>query len=124
MFSAQSDLRNFEGSHQFCEAQGTDGRLLTFNNTQQISLLSTYLTLNSINEKLWIGMRYIDRNNEAVLVDINGDEVKLDITFEEGTRQAVGLCVSIMSRGDSAVSFLREECDDISSFICTMSSIG
>ena len=70
-------------------------------------------------------MQYIDRNNDPVLVDINGDNVELDITFEEGTPQAaVGLCVSIMSRGDGAVSFLREGCNDINSFICTTSSIG
>ena len=125
MFNAQSDVRNFEDSHQFCEAQGSDGRLLTFSNTGQIALLSTYLRLNSVNERLWIGMQYIDRNSEPVLVDVNGDDVKLDITFEEGAPQAaVGQCVSIMSGGDSAISFLREECDEMNSFICTTSSIG
>ena len=70
-------------------------------------------------------MQYIiDRNNELVLVDINGTDVELDITFEEGPQAAVGLCVSILSRGDGAVSFLREECGEINSFICTTSSIG
>lgn len=124
MFNAQSDVRDFEDSHQFCGAQGSNGRLLTFSNTRQVALLSTYLRLNSINERLWIGMRYIDRNNEPVLVDINDNDVELDITFDEGPQAAVGQCVSIMSSGDSAISFLREECDEINSFICTTSSIG
>ena len=92
---------------------------------RQISLISTYLKLNNIDEKLWIGMRYTKRNNDIVLVDIDGNDVELDITFEEGTPQAAaGLCVSIMSKGDGAVSFMREQCGNINSFICMVSSIG
>lgn len=113
-------------SHQFCLGQGTDGHLLIFDNMkQQLSKISHYLRLNNINETFWIGMMYISRNNEVTLVDINGNDVQLDIKFEEGTPQAAaGQCVSMVSRGDDEASFLREDCNNINPFICTVSSLG
>jgi len=125
VFSDQSDKRNFEDSHRFCRAQGINGSLLVLDNMNQISLLATYLKLNNIDEKVWIGMRYIDKSGSAVLVDINDNVVDLDIQFEEETLAATaGLCVSIVSRGGDNVSFMREQCNEMNNFICTISSIG
>ena len=121
----ESDIKSFEDSQQFCSAQGTDGHLLTFDNNVELSKISFYLMLNNINETFWVGMRYIVKSNQLVLVDINDNDVQLNITFEEGTPQAAaGLCVSIVSRGDGEASFLREDCNKNNPFICTMSSIG
>ena len=112
-------------SQSFCGAQGNDGRLLILNNASQISLLATYLKLNNIKEKLWIGMRYTSKSGSVALVDINGNAVEFDIPFEEGTLAAEdGLCVSIKSRDDGNVSFMRERCNETNNFICTISSIG
>ena len=125
VFNAQSDLRNFESSQQFCEAQGANGHLVTFKDVKQFSLLSTYLNLNTINEKLWVGMKYVERNGGIVLVDVNDNMVDLAIMFAEGTAEpTAGLCVSMMSGGDGSVSLVREECDTRNSFVCTVSSIG
>ena len=125
MFDAQSDVRNFDSSQQFCQAQGASGGLVTFKDMKQISLLSTYLNLNDINKKLWVGMSYVEKNGNIVLVDVNDNTVDSNITFAEGTAEpAVGVCVSMMSGGDGTVSLVREECDNSNSFVCTVSSIG
>ena len=125
VFSDESDERDFDGSHLFCQAQGANGRLLIFDNVNQLSLISTYLKLNNVNETFWTGMRYINKNGNIELVDINGNVVALNVAFEEGTPQAaVGLCVAIVSRGDDQASFLREKCDNRRAYICTITSIG
>ena len=124
-YDSSTDNRNFEDSHQFCSQEGTDGHLLTFSDTNQLSKISYYLKLNNVNETFWVGLRYIARSNEIVLVDINDNEVQLDIKFEEGTPQpAASLCVSMVSRGDDEASLLREDCNNYHHFICTISSIG
>ena len=124
----ESLYKNFTDGRTVCQTQGDNDPhdLLIFNNEEQMNLLHTYLKLNDITDRLWVGMRYDDT---AMLVDINGDEVDADalgIKFDEGTLAATGgLCVSAMLSSDkSKVLFYRQQCSVVQGFICVISSIG
>lgn len=117
-------MRDFENSQRFCSVQGMNGRLLILNNMSQVSLISSYLKLNNIDGKLWVGLRYRTINSSVILVDINDNVVEVNIVFEEGSSPAVdGQCISVSSK-DGNVSFSREDCINSNPFICTITSIG
>ena len=123
-----SFAKNFTEGRAICQAQGDSGTrdLLTFNNGEQRDLINTYLKLNNINDRVWVGMRY---DNDVTLVDINANSVDTDalgIKFAEGTATAAAeLCVSVMLSSDrSEVLFYRQQCSEVQGFICIRSSIG
>ena len=119
--------KNFTDAGEICQTQADSGThdLSVFNSSEQRSLIRTYLKLNDIKNRLWVGMKYRD---DGILVDINGIPVNvstLGIKFDEEVAATAGLCVSVMLSSDrSRVLFYRQQCSEVQGFICTISSIG